>query len=62
MAFGIYKLYIHDCLYTYLRFKLIVEVWVIELNKAEEQRPFLGYGVLPGYFLLHVLLQKGHVA
>ncbi len=46
----------------YLSFKLIVEVWVVELDEAEEQRPFLGNGVLPGNLLLHVLLQEGHVA
>lgn len=46
----------------YLGFKLIVEVWVIELNEAEEQGTFLGNGVLPRNLLLHVLLQEGHVA
>lgn len=46
----------------YLRFELIVEVRVVELDKAEEQGSFLGNGVVPGYFLLHIVLQEGHVA
>ena len=47
---------------TYLRFQLVVEVRVVELDEAEEQCPFLGDGVVPGNLLLHVLLQEGHVA
>lgn len=35
---------------------------VVEFHEAEEQGAFLGDGVIPGYFLLHVLLQEGHVA
>lgn len=46
----------------YLSFELVVEVWVIELNEAEEQGPFLGNGVVPGNLLLHILLQERHVA
>ena len=49
-------------LMTYLSFKLIVEVWVIELNEAEEQGSFLGNGVVLGNLLLHIFLQEGHVA
>ena len=49
-------------LFSYLSFKLIVEVWVIELDEAEEQGPLLGDGVVLRNLLLHVLLQEGHVA
>lgn len=51
-----------DCTRTYLCFKLIVEVGIVELNEAEEQGAFLSDGVVPGNLLLHVLLQEGHVA
>lgn len=51
-----------DLLSTYLCFELVVEVWVVEFHKTEEQSSFLGDGVLPRNLLLHVFLQKGHVA
>lgn len=51
-----------DLLSTYLCFELVVEVWVVEFHKTEEQGSFLGDGVLPRNLLLHVILQKGHVA
>lgn len=49
-------------MYTYLCFKLIVEVGIIKLNETEEQGTFLRNGVILGNFLLHILLQEGHVA
>lgn len=51
-----------DWMYTYLCFKLIVEVGIIKLNETEEQGTFLRNGVILGNFLLHILLQEGHVA
>lgn len=50
------------CVMTYLCFELVVEVRVIEFDKAEKQGALLDDGVVPGNFLLHVLLQEGHVA
>lgn len=47
---------------NYLCFELIVEMWVIELDEAEEQGTFLGYRVIPWNLLFHVLLQERHVA
>lgn len=47
---------------TYLCFELIIKVWIVEFHKSEEQRSFLGDGVLPRNLFLHVFLQKGHVA
>lgn len=47
---------------TYLSFELVIEVRVVELDKAEEQGSFLGDGVVLWNLLLHVLLQEGHVA
>lgn len=46
----------------HLCLELIVEVRVIELNKAEEERPFVCDAVVFRDLLLHVLLQEGHVA
>lgn len=40
----------------HLCLELIVEVWVVELNKAEEERPFVCDAVVFGDFILHVLL------
>lgn len=50
------------CLCTYLCFKFIIEVGVIELNEAEEKGTFLGNRVVPGNVFLHIFLQEGHVA
>lgn len=47
---------------TYLCFELIIKVWVVEFHKTEEKSSFLGDGVLPRNLLLHIFLQKGHVA
>lgn len=47
---------------AHLGFELVVEVWIIELNKAKEEGSFVGDAVVLGDFFLHILFQEGHIA
>ena len=46
----------------HLGLELVAEMRVVELDKAEEERTFVGDAVVLGDLILHVLLQEGHVA